>query len=167
MSRTSVFRVLFVCTGNICRSPTAEGVFRRDIGAAQLGDRIMADSAGTSGWHEGEPPDARARAAARTRGVDLGHMRARKVRRRDFDQFDLMLAMDRGHLQWLERKRPDSALCRVGLFLDYAQHVGARDVPDPYYGDTTDFDEVLDLVEVASLGLVDVLAKDLRRAPIG
>ena len=144
-------RVLFVCTGNICRSPTAEGVFRHF--AATAGIDVEADSAATHGYHIGEPPDPRTIAAAAKRGFDLKALRARRVRREDFNQFDLILAMDGGHLEHLRAMRPEDARAEVQLFLDY-HPTGTGDVPDPYYGGPQGFEDVLDLVEEASRGLL-------------
>jgi len=148
-----MIKVLFVCTGNICRSPTAEGVLRHFIAAEGLTGMIEADSAGTHGYHVGEPPDPRTIEAAAARGFDLTPLRARKVVRADFERFDLILAMDRGHLAHLEALRPVGARAAVKLFLSY--HPGESgeslaDVPDPYYGGPAGFEEVLDLVERTS-----------------
>lgn len=145
-------RVLFVCTGNICRSPTAEGVFRQFADVA--GIEVEADSAGTHGYHIGEPPDPRTVAAAAKRGFDLKPLRARRVKREDFNQFDLILAMDRAHLAHLEAMRPKDARAAVKLFLDYHPET-KRDVPDPYYGGPEGFEHVLDLVEAGSRKLLD------------
>ena len=147
-------RVLFVCTGNICRSPTAEGVFRHFADSA--GVEVEADSAGTHGYHIGEPPDPRTIAAAAKRGFDLKPLRARRVKHEDFNQFDLILAMDGGHLAHLEAMRPKDARAAVKLFLDYHPEK-KRDVPDPYYGGPEGFEHVLDLVEAASRKLLDEL----------
>lgn len=149
-------RVLFVCTGNICRSPTAEGVFRARLAAAGLEDRVCADSAGTHGYHVGEPPDDRSSAAALARGVDISDLRARRVRADDFHRFDLILAMDRGHLRTLAGMAPPTPRADVRLFLDFASRSeGVRDVPDPYYGDGTGFDRVLDMIEDGVDGLIE------------
>ncbi|WP_158047818.1 low molecular weight protein-tyrosine-phosphatase [Skermanella pratensis] len=150
-------KVLFVCTGNICRSPTAEGVFRHLVAEAGLAGQIETDSAGTHGYHVGEPPDRRSVAAAGKRGVDIGDLRARRVKPADFEEFDLILAMDQGHYDQLVRMAPDGAKDRVRLFMDYAPDAPRREVPDPYYGEGTHFTEVLDLVEAASSGLLDRL----------
>jgi protein-tyrosine phosphatase len=144
-------RVLFVCTGNICRSPTAEGVFRHFADAA--GVAVEADSAGTHGYHIGDAPDSRTVDAAAKRGFDLKSLRARRVKREDFDEFDLILAMDRDHLAHLQAMRPKDARAEVKLFLDY-HPAGKRDVPDPYYGGPDGFEHVLDLVEAASRELL-------------
>ncbi len=142
-------RVLFVCTGNICRSPTAEGVFRRAVEAAGLAGVIETDSAGTHGYHIGAAPDPRSIAAARGRGVDLSGLRARKVTAGDFDCFDLILAMDEGHHRHLKAMYPPGARAKLALFLDFHPSPSGRDVPDPYYGNAAGFEDVLDLIEAA------------------
>jgi protein-tyrosine phosphatase len=154
-------RVLFVCTGNICRSPTAEGVFRTFVERAGLSDRIAVDSAGTHGYHVGEPPDARAIAHARRRGYDLSALRARRVKPEDFERFDLILACDRGHHEILRRQADKAQHGRIAMFLDYAPGLGFDEIPDPYYGDPQDFEQVLDIVERASQGLLAVLKRKL------
>jgi protein-tyrosine phosphatase len=156
--------VLFVCMGNICRSPTAEGVFRKLLTerAPDLGVEI--DSAGTHGYHAGEPPDVRARRAAERRGVDLSHLRARQVTGNDFVRFELLLAMDRQNLDYLLENCPAEYRERVRLLLEFAPQLGREDVPDPYYGGATGFEYVLDLVEEASAGLIEHLK---RTAPPG
>lgn len=148
-------RVLFVCLGNICRSPSAEGVLR-DLAAAE-GLEIEIDSAGTGDWHIGKPPYGPMTEAAARRGYDLSPLRARQVRRGDFDEFDLILAMDDENLANLERLRPAGNGTAVKLFLDYAPETGRAHVPDPYY--TRDFDEALDLIEQAARGLIAQLAQ--------
>ncbi len=152
------YRVLFVCTGNICRSPTAAGVFRDTVAAAGLMRRVDVDSAGTHGYHIGEEADARSIAAAARRGVDLSLHRARKIRPVDFNAFDLILALDRGHLQHLRALRRDEHTAEIRLLLDFLPEPlpeqKGRDVPDPYYGHDPDFELVLDLVEQASRGLL-------------
>jgi protein-tyrosine phosphatase len=150
-------RILFVCMGNICRSPTAEGVFRQRVSeqAPHLGIEI--DSAGTHDYHVGEPPDRRSIAAAARRGIDLRSLRARQVADADFAHFDLILAMDRlNHVTLLDRS-PAPFHDRIRLFLEYAPATGMEDVPDPYYGGPTGFEQVLDLVEEASAGLITEL----------
>lgn len=146
--------VLFVCTGNICRSPTAEGVFRARAHAAGLLARLDVDSVGTHDYHVGEPPDARAIAHAARRGIDIAGLRARKLAREDFSRFDYVLAMDRGHERILLRQA-GAQKDRVRLFLDFVPELAGQDVPDPYYGDARDFERVLDLVEPASAALIE------------
>jgi protein-tyrosine phosphatase len=150
-------RVLFVCTGNICRSPTAEGVFRHLLREAGLDGRIEADSAGTHGYHVGEPPDRRTIACARRRGIDLSGLRARRVQAGDFDGFDLILAMDRGHLARLRELAPGRAMERIRLFMDFAPASAPREVPDPYYGGENHFEETFTMIETAARGLLDHL----------
>lgn len=145
-------RILFVCTGNICRSPTAEGVFKALADRAGL--RTEADSAGTHDYHVGSAPDRRATAHARRRGYDLSGLRARQVTQADFEAFDLVLAMDRSHLRTMEGLCPPAYRHKLRLFLEFAGQPGA-DVPDPYYGGAEGFERVLDMVEAASRGLVD------------
>jgi protein-tyrosine phosphatase len=147
-------RVLFVCTGNICRSPAAEGVFRRLLDQDGLLHRVTVDSAGTGDWHLGEPPDARAQAAARRRGIDISGMRARRLAASDFRRSDLMLAMDRGHLRALERATPAGARAELRLFLDTAPELGTAEVPDPYYEDEPAFEAMFDLIEAGCRGLL-------------
>ncbi|UYG08899.1 low molecular weight protein-tyrosine-phosphatase [Halomonas sp. M4R1S46] len=153
-------RVLFVCLGNICRSPTAEGMFRRHLDEAGLSARVEVDSCGIGPWHVGKAPDPRAQLAAAERGLDLSALRARQLAADDFARFDYLLAMDQDNLAALKAQRPAESEAHVGLFLDFA---GLRDraVPDPYYGGDQGFEEVLDLVEAASLGLVAALRRRL------
>ncbi|WP_431854647.1 low molecular weight protein-tyrosine-phosphatase [Azospirillum sp.] len=155
-------RVLFVCTGNICRSPTAEGVFRRLVREAGLEGAIGTDSAGTSDYHTGEPPDHRSQQAAEARGVDIADLRARQVTVADFRRFDYVLAMDAGHLSQLRRLAPPDGTAEVRLFMDYAPAAPKREVPDPYYGEGSHFHEVLDLVEAGARGLLE----HIRRAGV-
>ena len=153
--------VLFVCLGNICRSPTAHGVFVEQVAAVGLQDVITIDSAGTGAWHVGEPPDARATAAARSRGYDLSPLRARQVRPADFDQFSHILAMDRSNLSHLAAMQPADHPGHLGLFLDFHPDPPFREVPDPYYGGDDGFEEVLDLVEAAGEALLEQIRRDL------
>jgi len=148
-------KILFVCLGNICRSPTAEIVFRNLAAreAPELG--IEVDSAGTAGYHIGDPPDMRTRQAALRRGYDMSTLRARIVEPQDFGRFDLILAMDRQNLEVLNRRAPSAARGRIRLFLEFAPEMEVTDVPDPYYGGVNGFEEVLDLVEAASRGLLE------------
>jgi protein-tyrosine phosphatase len=148
-----------VCLGNICRSPTAEGVLR-DLLAREAPElAIEVDSAGTADYHIGEPPDVRTQRAALGRGIDLSALRARQIAAADFTHFDLILAMDCANLRDLESVRPHQGRARARLFLEYAPELGRKEVPDPYYGDARDFEEVLDLCEAASRGLLAQLQR--------
>ncbi len=147
-------KVLFVCTGNICRSPAAEGVFRHMVEDAGLGQSIATDSAGTHGYHIGDPPDSRSCATAAARGFDLSALRARKVKASDFQDFDLILAMDQGHFAHLAALRPKDARAELRLYLDFHPHLRGKDVPDPYYGGAQDFTRVQDMVEETSKALL-------------
>ena len=149
-------KVLFVCTGNICRSPTAAGVFAHFVREAGLEDSIQVESAGTHDYHAGEAPDKRAQGHARLRGYDLSALRARQVRKRDFENFDLIIAMDRGHLEILKHNCPPERQDKIRLL------VKGRDVPDPYYGGPQGFEDVLDMVEAACLALLDELRETMR-----
>jgi len=146
--------VLFVCMGNICRSPTAQGVFERLVEEHSLSDIIEIDSAGTHAYHIGEQPDARASAAALNRGVDLSSQRARRVSPDDFERFDYVLAMDDDNYGILVASCPSGFESRLRLFLDFAPDLEAREVPDPYYGGGSGFERVLDMIEQASAGLL-------------
>lgn len=147
-------RILFVCTGNICRSPTAEGVARHLAAANGVGDLFEFDSAGTHGYHVGDPPDPRSIRAARSRGYDLTTLRARRVTEFDFVAFDHVLAMDREHLDYLQRVCPAPHRHKLRLFLDYRPDSELDEVPDPYYGGMQGFEHVLDLVEGAANHLI-------------
>ncbi|MCR9222274.1 MAG: low molecular weight phosphotyrosine protein phosphatase [Alphaproteobacteria bacterium] len=147
-------RILFVCTGNICRSPSAEGVFRHMLAAEGLSDRIAADSCGMAGYHVGEPPTRAAQRAAAARGYDLSALRARRFERPDVARFDLLLAMDAGHHAQLLRAAPGAAGERIALFLDAAPEVGRADVPDPYYGGADEYEYALDLIEAGCRGWI-------------
>jgi protein-tyrosine phosphatase len=151
-------RILFVCMGNICRSPTAEGAMRRLLDDEGLADRVHIESAGTGGWHVGEPPDERATLAARRRGISLSGA-AQQVRPDDFRDYDLLIAMDRGNLRELLAIAPDEAAAeKVRLLREFDPAAsGDLDVPDPYYGGDRGFDTVLDMVEAACRGLLDEL----------
>ena len=156
MSSEKPISVLFICMGNICRSPTAEGVFRHLAEEAGVADRLTIDSAGTHAYHVGEPPDRRARAAAERRGMSLDGIRARRVRAEDFECFDIIAVMDEDNLTHLRAEAPEEHRDKLRLFLEYAD--GAeREVPDPYYGGAAGFERVLDLVEAASKGLLAAL----------
>lgn len=149
--------VLFVCMGNICRSPTAHGVFQKLVVEHSMQNLIGIDSAGTYAYHAGEKPDPRARAVAASRGYDLNKIRARKVTQSDFDIFDYVLAMDRDVKQDLLAICDKSDLNKVGLFLDYSKKTNKNEVPDPYYGGLSGFETALDLIEDASQGLLQFL----------
>jgi len=150
--------VLFVCMGNICRSPTAEGVFRHHVEQAGLAERIVVDSAGTHAYHVGDPPDRRAKAAAERRGIALGDLRARRVSDEDFERFDYIVAMDMDNLERLKDQSPAEHQPKVRLFLEFSS-AQEQEVPDPYYGGAAGFERVLDLVEEASRGLLETLSK--------
>ena len=152
-------RLLFVCMGNICRSPTAEGAFRNYALERAPELSIHIDSAGTHAYHAGEPPDARARRAAERRGIDLSGLRARRIDATDFERFDLILAMDLLNLETLRERCPVEHHGRLHLLLDFAAQSNVQEVPDPYYGGLQGFERVLDLVEDASAGLLEHLRK--------
>lgn len=154
MSASGQTRVLFVCLGNICRSPTAHGVFESMVVERGLSGEIEVDSCGTAHWHIGEPPDERSIAAAEARGYRMAHLRARQFSDADFDAFDYILAMDHSNLADLESLRPAGYKGVLDLFLRFAPDTGAEEVPDPYYGSGDGFSEVLDLIEAASEGLL-------------
>ncbi|MEP0202605.1 MAG: low molecular weight protein-tyrosine-phosphatase [Halioglobus sp.] len=158
--RSEPVGVLFVCLGNICRSPTAHGVFQHKINAAGLGHTVSVDSCGTGNWHAGEPPDGRASAAAALRGYDLSELRARQVTPHDFDQYDFILAMDESNLEDLRAMAPSGYSGQLALFLDFASGLSDSTVPDPYYGGENGFDEVLDLIETASEGLLKAVVRE-------
>lgn len=150
----NVIKVLFVCMGNICRSPTAEAVFRHYVESAGLSENILIDSAGTHDYHIGDPPDLRTQRAARQRGYDMSGLRGRQVEAGDFHRFDYVLAMDHANLAILQRITPPDSDTRAKLFLEYARHHAEREVPDPYYGGEDGFERVLDMVEDAAQGLL-------------
>lgn len=150
-------KVLFVCMGNICRSPTAEAVFRHYVGEAGLDSQIQIDSAGTHDYHIGEPPDPRTQQTALQRGYDMSTLRGRQVEASDFKRFDYVLAMDNANLAILRRLRPNDTCSHLGLFLEFAGRHEQREVPDPYYGGEEGFERVLDMVEDAAQGLLEHL----------
>lgn len=154
-------RILFVCLGNICRSPTAEGVFAAMAEAEGL--EVMVDSAGTGDWHLGNPPSGPAIQAAAERGYDIAGLRARQVTGDDFDRFDRIIAMDRGNMAALERLRPSGSDTEVSLFLSHAEDAPIEEVPDPYH--TRDFEAALDLIEAASAGLIAQLQNASATSP--
>lgn len=153
--------VLFVCLGNICRSPTAEVVFRDRVRAAGLEEHILIDSAGTGDWHIGRAPDPRTQDAAATRGYDMSRLRARQVSVDDFAKFDVVLAMDDANLADLAAMQPANSPVTLKRFLDYAPHSDVREVPDPYYGGEDGFAAVLNLVEEGAEGLLASLQEQL------
>jgi low molecular weight protein-tyrosine phosphatase len=157
-------KILFVCLGNICRSPTAEVVFREIVAREAPDLRIEVDSAGTAGYHVGSPPDSRTRQAALRRGYDMSALRARVVESQDFSRFDLILAMDRQNLHVLQQRAPTAARDRIRLFLEFAPDADVTEVPDPYYGGANGFEEVLDLVEAAARGLLEHVRTQTGRA---
>ncbi len=154
-----MIRVLFVCTGNICRSPTAEGAFRALVEQADLTGRIEADSAGTIAYHEGEPPDARTQETALERGIDLSGQKARQIRNEDFLSYDYLVALDVSHHTRLAEICPDGEEHRICLLMEFAPHYGISDVPDPYYGATGGFDRVFDMVQAGAAGLLEEIRK--------
>jgi low molecular weight protein-tyrosine phosphatase len=157
-------RVLFVCTGNICRSPTAEGIFLKMVRDAGLEKAILADSAGTHGYHVGEPPDRRTCDAATQRGYDLASLRARKFERRDFHDFHLVLAMDGENHAHLARLAPPGEEHKLKMMMQYAKRYREREVPDPYYGGSRGFELVLDMLEDAARGLLEAITEK-QKAP--
>ena len=157
-------RVLMVCTGNICRSPTAEGVLRSQLDKAGLAELVEVGSAGTQAFHRGMPADPRAVAHAARRGYVLDRIRSRPVVDADFERHDLLLAMDRDHLEWLQERCPAALRDRLGLLLTHAPRLGADEVPDPYYGGPPSFDHALDLIEAGCAGLLPLLQDRLARA---
>jgi len=149
------FGVLFVCTGNICRSPTAEAIFQKLAADAGIAESVTADSAGTHGYHVGEPPDPRAQEAAAKRGYDLSALRARRFEQADFQRFDLILAMDRDHYSILSNMARHSGGHKLKLMMSYARRFADEEVPDPYYGGSQGFERVLDMLEDAARGLLE------------
>ncbi|MEP6703007.1 MAG: low molecular weight protein-tyrosine-phosphatase [Betaproteobacteria bacterium] len=156
--------VLFVCMGNICRSPTAEAVFRSRAARAGLEARLVIDSAGTHASHAGDAPDARAIAVARTRGYDLSEIRSRPITRADFGRFDYVLGMDNYNLKLLRAMAPAGFAGYLGRLLDFAPHLGVEEIDDPYYGDARQFDMVLAQIEAGADGLLSEISTGVRRA---
>ena len=162
MSDQELVRVLFVCMGNICRSPTAEGIFRQRVRDAGLADRVETDSAGTHSYHIGKGPDQRSQAEARNRGVDLSDIRSRRFEVSDFSSFDWILAMDRDNLGILQTECPSEHRHKLHLFLRFAQNRPEEEVPDPYYGGEQGFVHVFDLIDEAADGLLNVIREQHR-----
>lgn len=157
----TIVNVLFVCLGNICRSPTAHGVFQKLVDDAGFSEKIFVDSAGTSGWHIGEPPDKRASAAALKRGYNLSALRGRQLTQSDFADFNYILAMDSDNLANIKALRPANYNGEVDLLLNYAKNSSITEVPDPYYGGSQGFEHVLDLVEDACRSLLEDIQQKL------
>lgn len=149
-------RILFVCLGNICRSPLGEGILRQRAEERGLTHLIETESAGTGGWHQGDPPDHRSIAVGRRYGIDIGHQRARQLRVEDFDAFDLIFAMDRDNLRNLVRLAPHDSSADIHLFMDFVSST-SRDVPDPYYGGPADFENVFAMLDEGCRNLIDIL----------
>ena len=158
-SHTPSTRILFVCTGNICRSPSAEAILRHKAERSGAAARLQIDSAGLGEWHLGHPPDPRASDAVQARGYPMGAQTARLVDPGDFERFDYVIAMDEGHYAQLSEMAPAAAKGRVRLFLEFAPHTGRKSVPDPYYGDTRGFDAMVDLIEAGTDGLLAEIAE--------
>jgi protein-tyrosine phosphatase len=154
-----MYKVLMVCTGNICRSPTADGVLRHLIAEQRLTNQIEVDSAGTQSYHVGEAPDRRSQKHALRRGYDLSNLRARQIKSNDYVEYDLILAMDRSHLNYLKQYCPVEYQEKLKLFLSFTAQTTEQEVPDPYYGGDQGFEHVLDLVEDACQGVLQSILK--------
>ena len=152
-------KVLFVCMGNICRSPTAQGVFRELVAQQGLADSIQIDSAGTHSYHAGNPPDSRSQSMARQRGIDLSDLRARRFVSADFLEFDYVIGMDHGNIADMRAIRPENASARLQLMLDYSNAYEQAEVPDPYFGEGG-FDQVFDMIDDATRGLLDHIRRE-------
>jgi protein-tyrosine phosphatase len=157
---TPVIRILFVCTGNICRSPTAEGVFRHLVEKEGLGDRFQIDSAGTDSYHVGQGPDKRAIKIAKKHGVAIGHQRARALAPADYEAYDYIFAMDGGHFHELKERAPGKHKAQIQMFLGACTHIDRQEVPDPWYGDEKDFEDVFSLVLEGSTALLKKIREE-------
>ena len=155
MNSNNKIKVLFVCMGNICRSPTAHGIFRKMVEDAGLQAQIEIDSAGTHAYHVGNPPDSRSLQTGRGRGLDFSDLSARQAKSADFDNFDYVLAMDKDNFRNLKAICPEGQESRLYMFMDFAPHLKIKEVPDPYYGGDSGFEQVFDMVEAASKGLLE------------
>lgn len=160
MTSQDKVRILFVCMGNICRSPTAHGVFRRLVEDQGLAHRVHIESAGTHAYHVGESPDSRSQGAANRRGVDISDLRARQVTVEDFEAFDYVLAMDKDNLAHLKYLAPEAHRDKVRLFLEFSRSRWTKEVPDPYFGGDRGFEKVLDLVESGAEGLLEHIRRN-------
>ncbi len=152
-----MFKVLFVCTGNICRSPTADAVMKHIVKEHNLSDKIYVDSVGTNSYHEGEAPDHRAVEMAKLHDIDMSGLKARRLEPNDFMEFDLMLAMDHGHLSFMQQLQPPNSKAGLEMFLKYAINCDETDVPDPWYGHGDGFRYVFDLIQNGCDGLLEVI----------
>jgi protein-tyrosine phosphatase len=160
MNDNKKIQVLFVCMGNICRSPTAHGVFEALVKANGLDESIKVDSAGTHAYHVGEQPDSRSQQTALSKGIDLSYQRARQVQPDDMYQYDYILAMDRDNYRHLAAMCPNGLGKKLHLFLDFARELDHEEVPDPYYGGATGFERVFDMVKIAAEGLLDNICSE-------
>jgi protein-tyrosine phosphatase len=156
-----MIRVLFVCTGNVCRSPMARGVLQRALERAGLSGEVEVDAAGTHAFHPDAPPDARAQEAVARRGIDISGHRARRLTPEDFRSFDYLLAMDQENYRFLAQQRPEDADPVIRLFMEYAPHFRLAEIPDPYYGSAWWFDRVLDMIDAATEGLLEEIQERL------
>ena len=156
-----MINILFVCMGNICRSPSAEGFFATALEQSGIRERVAIDSAGTHGYHTGEAPDSRAVATALNFGVDIGHLRARKVKVSDFDQFDLIIAMDQNNFEDLQRIRPAGSKAELKMMMQYHPDARPEEVPDPYYGGMNGFTYMCELLQSATRGLLESVEEQL------
>ena len=158
-------RILFVCLGNICRSPLAEGAFRHTAQNAGLEEHLYIDSAGTGAWHIGSPPDKRAQQTALEHGIDISNQKARQIHPEDFHSFDFILAMDKSNYEALIDRAPPDNTAEIRMFLEFAPGLNISEVPDPYYGGAKGFTHVFELVTAASNGLITAIQQKNKTAP--